>query len=81
MHTDKGGFATYKVEVFPKTCLFLEMLDVLNEELSAQKGEDPVHFDHDCREGICGTCSLYIDGKPHGPLADNYMSAPHAILS
>src|SRR5690554_6993876 len=45
---------------------FLEMLDVLNEEL-AQKGEDPVHFDHDCREGICGTCSLHINGKPHGP--------------
>jgi succinate dehydrogenase / fumarate reductase iron-sulfur subunit len=45
---------------------FLEMLDVLNEELS-EKGEDPVHFDHDCREGICGMCSLYINGKPHGP--------------
>jgi succinate dehydrogenase / fumarate reductase iron-sulfur subunit len=46
---------------------FLEMLDVLNENLT-EKGEDPVHFDHDCREGICGTCSLYINGKPHGPL-------------
>ncbi len=46
---------------------FLEMLDVLNEGL-IEKGEDPVHFDHDCREGICGTCSLYINGKPHGPL-------------
>lgn len=45
---------------------FLEMLDVLNEELS-EKGEDPVHFDHDCREGICGMCSLHINGKPHGP--------------
>jgi succinate dehydrogenase / fumarate reductase, iron-sulfur subunit len=42
------------------------MLDVLNEQLS-EKGEDPVHFDHDCREGICGMCSLYINGHPHGP--------------
>jgi succinate dehydrogenase / fumarate reductase iron-sulfur subunit len=46
---------------------FLEMLDVLNDQLT-EKGEDPVHFDHDCREGICGMCSLYINGKPHGPL-------------
>jgi succinate dehydrogenase / fumarate reductase iron-sulfur subunit len=45
---------------------FLEMLDVLNEDLS-EKGEDPIHFDHDCREGICGMCSLYINGQPHGP--------------
>jgi succinate dehydrogenase / fumarate reductase iron-sulfur subunit len=42
------------------------MLDILNNELE-QKGEDPVHFDHDCREGICGTCSLFINGRPHGP--------------
>jgi succinate dehydrogenase / fumarate reductase, iron-sulfur subunit len=65
--TDKGGFATYKVDHVSKDMSFLEMLDVLNEELT-EKGEDPVHFDHDCREGICGTCSLYINGKPHGPL-------------
>ena len=45
---------------------FLEMLDVLNEELIS-KGEEPVEFDHDCREGICGTCSLMINGRPHGP--------------
>ena len=45
---------------------FLEMLDVLNTEL-VKKNEEPVHFDHDCREGICGTCSLYINGRPHGP--------------
>lgn len=45
---------------------FLEMLDVLNEELIS-KGEEPVEFDHDCREGICGTCSLQINGRPHGP--------------
>lgn len=64
---DKGGFATYPVSHVSKDMSFLEMLDVLNEELT-EKGEDPVHFDHDCREGICGTCSLYINGKPHGPL-------------
>lgn len=45
---------------------FLEMLDILNEEL-VSKGEEPVEFDHDCREGICGTCSLQINGEPHGP--------------
>jgi succinate dehydrogenase / fumarate reductase iron-sulfur subunit len=65
--TDTGGFATYKVDHVSKDMSFLEMLDVLNEDLTI-KGEDPVHFDHDCREGICGTCSLYINGKPHGPL-------------
>lgn len=65
--SDKGGFATYPVDHVSKDMSFLEMLDVLNEELS-EKGEDPVHFDHDCREGICGTCSLVINGKPHGPL-------------
>lgn len=65
--SDKGGFVTYPVGNVSKDMSFLEMLDVLNEELT-EKGEDPVHFDHDCREGICGTCSLYINGKPHGPL-------------
>lgn len=65
--SDKGGFVTYPVKDVSKDMSFLEMLDVLNEGLT-EKGEDPVHFDHDCREGICGTCSLYINGKPHGPL-------------
>jgi succinate dehydrogenase / fumarate reductase, iron-sulfur subunit len=64
--SDKGGFATYPVDHVSKDMSFLEMLDVLNEELT-EKGQDPVHFDHDCREGICGSCSLYINGKPHGP--------------
>jgi succinate dehydrogenase / fumarate reductase, iron-sulfur subunit len=49
-----------------KDMSFLEMMDVLNDQLT-EKGEDPVHFDHDCREGICGMCSMYINGKPHGP--------------
>ncbi|MBN7817823.1 succinate dehydrogenase/fumarate reductase iron-sulfur subunit [Algoriphagus pacificus] len=64
--SDQGGFVTYPLDGISKDMSFLEMLDVLNEEL-AEKGEDPVHFDHDCREGICGMCSLYINGKPHGP--------------
>lgn len=64
--SDKGAFATYPVDQVSKDMSFLEMLDVLNEDLT-EKGEDPVHFDHDCREGICGTCSLFINGKPHGP--------------
>lgn len=66
-HSDKGGFKEYKVSDISKDMSFLEMLDVLNEQLT-EKGEDPVHFDHDCREGICGMCSLYINGNPHGPL-------------
>ena len=64
---DKGGFATYVADHVSKDMSFLEMLDVLNDQLT-ERGEDPVHFDHDCREGICGMCSLYINGKPHGPL-------------
>ena len=63
---DKGNFKTYKLDDISPDMSFLEMFDVLNEQLTRQ-GEDPVHFDHDCREGICGTCSLYINGKPHGP--------------
>ncbi|WP_186756949.1 succinate dehydrogenase/fumarate reductase iron-sulfur subunit [Echinicola salinicaeni] len=64
--SDKGGFVNYSIADISEDMSFLEMLDVLNEELS-EKGEDPVHFDHDCREGICGMCSLHINGKPHGP--------------
>jgi len=61
-----GGFAVYETPDLNPNMSFLEMLDVVNEELTT-KGEEPIAFDHDCREGICGTCSLVIDGKPHGP--------------
>ena len=57
---------TYQVSDISEHMSFLEMLDVLNESL-VNKGEEPVAFDHDCREGICGMCSLYINGEPHGP--------------
>ncbi|HOX83088.1 MAG TPA: succinate dehydrogenase/fumarate reductase iron-sulfur subunit [Chryseolinea sp.] len=63
----KGGFKTYDHSHVSPDMSFLEMLDVLNTEL-IKKNEEPVHFDHDCREGICGMCSLYINGRPHGPL-------------
>ncbi|MBR9999262.1 MAG: succinate dehydrogenase/fumarate reductase iron-sulfur subunit [Cyclobacteriaceae bacterium] len=62
----RGEFKTYQVNDVSSGSSFLEMLDILNEELT-KKGEDPIHFDHDCREGICGTCSLFINGRPHGP--------------
>lgn len=62
----EGRLVDYVVDKISEDMSFLEMLDVLNEDL-IKKGEDPVTFDHDCREGICGTCSLYINGRPHGP--------------
>ena len=63
---DKGGMVRYDVDGVSEHSSFLEMLDVLNEGL-IEKGEDPVAFDSDCREGICGMCSLVINGRPHGP--------------
>ncbi|WP_157207599.1 succinate dehydrogenase/fumarate reductase iron-sulfur subunit [Mariniflexile maritimum] len=64
--TDKGKMVDYKVTDISEHMSFLEMMDVLNEQL-VNKGEEPIAFDHDCREGICGMCSMYINGEAHGP--------------
>jgi succinate dehydrogenase / fumarate reductase iron-sulfur subunit len=64
--SSQGDFRVYKVHGISPDQSFLEMLDVLNEQL-IQQGEEPVAFDHDCREGICGMCSLMINGQAHGP--------------
>jgi succinate dehydrogenase / fumarate reductase iron-sulfur subunit len=64
--TAEGAMHTYQLSGISPDMSFLEMLDILNEDL-AEKGEEPVAFDHDCREGICGTCSLMINGDAHGP--------------
>ncbi|WP_289046294.1 succinate dehydrogenase/fumarate reductase iron-sulfur subunit [uncultured Olleya sp.] len=64
--SDKGKMVDYPISNISPDMSFLEMLDVLNNEL-IEKGEEPVSFDHDCREGICGSCSLYINGEAHGP--------------
>jgi succinate dehydrogenase / fumarate reductase iron-sulfur subunit len=63
---DKGKMVDYPISNVSPDMSFLEMLDVLNNEL-IEKGDEPVSFDHDCREGICGSCSLYINGEAHGP--------------
>ncbi|MDH6307783.1 succinate dehydrogenase / fumarate reductase iron-sulfur subunit [Dysgonomonas sp. PFB1-18] len=65
----KGAFETHKLDGISTESSFLEMLDILNEKL-INDGKEPVVFDHDCREGICGMCSLYINGHPHGPDED-----------
>jgi succinate dehydrogenase / fumarate reductase iron-sulfur subunit len=62
----KGKFETYNIDGIEDDMSFLEMLDVLNDGL-VREGKEPVEFDHDCREGICGSCSLQINGEPHGP--------------
>jgi succinate dehydrogenase / fumarate reductase iron-sulfur subunit len=74
----RGAFETYDVEANPDMS-FLEMLDVLNEELILS-GKDPVSFDHDCREGICGSCGMVIDGRPHGPLKGTTTCQVHMRL-
>lgn len=70
--SERGKFVDYDLNNVSPDSSFLEMLDVLNEELIV-KGEEPVVFDHDCREGICGSCGMYINGRPHGP--DKLISA------
>ena len=64
--SDNGKMVRYEAAHVSPDMSFLEMLDVLNEELMG-KGEDPIAFDHDCREGICGTCGMVINGAAHGP--------------
>lgn len=64
---EKGEFKTYEAKNISSDASFLEMLDIVNEELEA-KGEEPIAYEHDCREGICGTCGMVINGRPHGPL-------------
>jgi len=64
---ERGRFETYHVKDVSADMSFLEMFDVLNEDLITE-GKEPIAFDHDCREGICGMCSMYINGRPHGPL-------------
>lgn len=61
-----GAMQTYELDTVSPEMSFLEMLDVLNEELIA-KGDEPVEFEHDCREGICGSCGIMINGQAHGP--------------
>lgn len=62
----KGKFETYQAKGISPDMSFLEMFDVVNEQLISG-GQEPIAFDHDCREGICGACSMYINGRPHGP--------------
>jgi len=62
----KGQFVDYSLDDINEEMSFLEMLDALNKQL-IEKGEDPVAYEHDCREGICGSCGLFINGRPHGP--------------
>src|SRR5258708_30850946 len=64
----QGAFVTYKAENISPDASFLEMLDVVNETL-IEKGEEAIHFEHDCREGICGSCGMMINGEAHGPMA------------
>jgi len=64
---ERGGLVTYEIGDISEHTSFLELIDILNEQLTA-RGEEPVAFDSDCREGICGMCSVVINGQPHGPL-------------
>ena len=74
--SSKGHFETFTVEDISSEMSFLEMFDVLNERLVAE-GKEPVAFDHDCREGICGSCSMYVNGKAHGPWERNTVCQLH----
>jgi len=71
-----GGFETYKVSDISSEMSFLEMFDVLNEKL-VHDGQEPIAFDHDCREGICGSCSMYVNGRAHGPWKETTVCQLH----
>ena len=73
---DAGRFVTYKANDISEHASFLEVLDVVNERL-IQEGADPIAFDHDCREGICGSCGFMINGEPHGPLPETTVCQLH----
>jgi len=73
---EQGRFETYQVSDVSSEMSFLEMFDVLNEKLIVE-GKDAIAFDHDCREGICGSCSMYINGRPHGPWTANTVCQLH----
>ena len=74
--SSKGNFETFEVQDISSEMSFLEMFDVLNERL-VNEGKDPVAFDHDCREGICGSCSMYVNGNAHGPWEKNTVCQLH----
>lgn len=74
--TSKGRFESYEVKNISSEMSFLEMFDVLNERL-IHEGKEPIAFDHDCREGICGSCSMYINGRAHGPWENNTVCQLH----
>ncbi|MDD3581525.1 MAG: succinate dehydrogenase/fumarate reductase iron-sulfur subunit [Desulfobacca sp.] len=73
---DQGRFTTYQADNIPTDASFLEMLDIVNERLTVE-GEDPIAFDHDCREGICGMCGAVINGRPHGPEKETTLCQLH----
>lgn len=72
----EGRFETYKVDDISEHASFLEMLDVVNDQL-IEEGKEPIAFDHDCREGICGSCGFMINGEPHGPLPSTTVCQLH----
>jgi len=74
--SSRGNFETFEVTDISSEMSFLEMFDVLNERLITE-GKDPIAFDHDCREGICGSCSMYVNGKAHGPWEKNTVCQLH----
>ena len=76
----KDNLRLYQIDKINQSVSFLEMLDILNERLVSE-GKEPIVFDHDCREGICGMCSLYVNGHPHGTCnRRNYLPALYASL-